>query len=132
MHFFSGFVFFAVLATIQAMPTLSTDAQALIRTTQDTGNETLFSTSPISSSTFSPPMRLNSMTIGIIAAVGGLLFLVLLTIVFHVCTKGEIRRDSLSESGAERRSYVPCADEENRRRLREEERFREQYSVFGV
>ncbi|CAO4366747.1 unnamed protein product [Caenorhabditis nigoni] len=50
MHIFFGFVFLAVLATIQAIPTLSTDVQALIRTTQETGNEIVFSTSPTSSS----------------------------------------------------------------------------------
>ncbi|PIC48039.1 hypothetical protein B9Z55_007167 [Caenorhabditis nigoni] len=35
MHILFGFVFLAVLGTIQAIPTFPTDVQALIRTTQN-------------------------------------------------------------------------------------------------
>ncbi|CAR99277.1 Protein CBG26785 [Caenorhabditis briggsae] len=102
------------------MPTLPTDAQALIRTTQETENETVFSTSPISSSTTSPSIRLDSLTIAIIGivVVGGLIIFVLFFIVLHVCLESEIRSNSLSESG---RRYVPLGNVEEgfrRERLR--------------
>ncbi|CAO4381888.1 unnamed protein product [Caenorhabditis nigoni] len=51
---------------------------------QETGNETIFSTSPTSSSTTSPPIHLDSLTIAIMV-VPGLIIFVLFSIVLSVC-----------------------------------------------
>ncbi|CAO4381870.1 unnamed protein product [Caenorhabditis nigoni] len=71
------------------------------------GNETIFSTSPTSSSTTSPPIHLDSLTIAIMVVPG------LITIVSPACLReSEIRSDSLSESGVERNRYAPLGDKE--------------------
>ncbi|PIC21901.1 hypothetical protein B9Z55_026574 [Caenorhabditis nigoni] len=115
------------------MPILPTEAQASIRTTQETGNETLSSTSPSSSSTASPtsssspPLQLDLLTIAILAAAGGLLFLVLFPLML-LCLKMEI--DLLEQNGGNGNRYAPLRNDARRQRLIEAEILR--YNPFEI